>query len=83
MKTANVDTDYKDCHIISKENRRVEKKRGKVVNEGRKQSGTKDRALGDPRRGKPRGGVGVKDTGNLKAIGEVRSEPCNGSGGQT
>ena len=34
------------------------KNRGKVINKGRKQSGTKDRALGDPRRGKPQGGVG-------------------------
>ena len=54
MKTANVVTDYKDGRIISKENSRVERKnRVKVVNEGRKQSGTKDRALGDPRRGNP------------------------------
>ena len=37
LKTANVVTDYKDGHIISKENSRVEKKnREKVVDEGRK-----------------------------------------------
>ena len=32
-----------------------------------------DSTLGDPRRGKARGGVGVENTGNLGEIGEVRS----------
>ena len=33
--------------------------------------------------GKAWGGVGVKDTGNLGAIGELRLEPRSGSGGKT
>ena len=48
----------------------------------RRKSGIKDRALGDPRRRKAQAGVGVKNTGNLGAIGEVRLKPRNGSGGQ-
>ena len=44
---------------------------------------TKDRALGEPRRGKLWGRVEVKGTGNLSVIEEVSKEPRRGSGGQT
>ena len=54
LKSANISVDYTDGCIISKENSSVGRKnRGKVIDESRKESGTKGRFLGTPEEGKP------------------------------